>query len=154
MALYPIFQVAIPFLEYFPITPFRVLTNEDYLVYFNLRFSCLYVHSLFVPGGDDSVCVKGGSGFPHFWKSGMWVSLPSGACKTLERMGGIGILHASALHMSLYFMTYCSSCDVYWQCCKNSWFSFNYNTCDFSDVPLCRAFSTCLLIADAELIDD
>lgn len=70
---------------------------------------------------DCPVPATGGSALPSIWDSGTFVSLPSGVCEILGKMGNIAVLHDSSFDMALGYMAYCRSSDVNWLHCTCSW---------------------------------
>lgn len=103
---------------------------------------------------DGPVYSEGGSGWPSIWDYGMLVSLLSGVCELLEKMGVMAVLHDPGFDMSLGYMAYCRSRDVDLMRCTLLWLPYDINMGKMSDVLCCSASSTRCHNADGERIED
>lgn len=103
---------------------------------------------------DGPVSAEAGSGSPRIGYFAILVSLPCGAGETLEKIDVMAVLYDSALDISLGYMPYCCSRDVYWPRCTSYWFSYCFNMHKGSDVPFCSASSTHLRNENGELINE
>lgn len=103
---------------------------------------------------DGLVSAEGCSGLPRIWDSRMPVLLLSAVPETLEIMGVMIVLYDFGFDMSLGDFANCRSHDVDWPWCMPSWFPYNLNMGEVSDVLWCRASCTRRHNADGEPIND
>lgn len=64
----------------------------------------------------------GGASSPCIWESGMLVSLPSGECEMLEKMGAMAVLPDSGFTLALGYMAYYPSPGIDGLQCTSSGF--------------------------------
>lgn len=71
----------------------------------------------------------------RIWDSGVLVSLPSGICRTLEKISLMAVLCISGFDMDLGDMAYSRSSDVDWTQCTSSLFPYDISTSEVSIFP-------------------
>lgn len=84
---------------------------------------------------------------------GMFLSLRSGVCATLEKMGA-RVQHNFSFHTDFGYMASCCKWDVEWPQCKSLHIKQDFNVCKMSNFPTRRAFSTRRRNADDQEIAD
>lgn len=70
------------------------------------------------------------------WDSCMLVSLSPDVCETLKNMRVLAVLHGCGFSLSSGYVSYCHSQDVIMPQCTSSWFPYNCNIGEESNVPL------------------
>lgn len=84
----------------------------------------------------------------------MQVSLPSGVCQTLEKMGATMVLSDSGFDMAWGYMAYCCNLDVDWLQCTSSSSTHDFSVGEASEVPTRSASLTCPRNAGVEPVGD
>lgn len=144
-----------PVFSHIPITsstivPGRILHGaspcRSFPSVFSRHFYCLAC--------DGPVSAQGNSGSSRIWDFGKLVSLTSGVCETLEKMGIMMVLRNYGFNMALGYVTYCRSRDVVWPRCTSYWFPYDFSVGEVSDVPSRRSPSTLRRNADCKPIGD